>query len=110
MARPTKLIYQGKQDEHFIGVPMRDLDERDLAKLSDDRIKEIMGGKRPLYAEAKPTKAEPRRSSSRSSKRKPSGTKATKPEAAPSEQQATEGKAAMVEAAPGEAEADDKKP
>lgn len=56
--RPVKLIYQGKRDEHFVGVPMRDLDEHDIAKLSDDRLKEIMGGKRPLYVEPKTAKSE----------------------------------------------------
>lgn len=67
-ARPTKLIYQGKEvvtatDEHgkptavspdrfFHGVPARDLNEDDIARLSDEDLKDIMGGNEPLYVAA----------------------------------------------------------
>lgn len=60
--RPTKLIYQGKPAPatiaYFHGVPARDLDERDIRKLSDARLAEITGGKHPLYVEPKAVKVE----------------------------------------------------
>lgn len=78
MAKPTKLIYRGKsgprKGDSFPGVPARDLDEKDIGRLDDATIKNIMGevnnGLGPLYVEsakeagpeAKPEPAEAKKS------------------------------------------------
>lgn len=45
------------------GVPARDLDEADIAKIPADTLKAMTGGKNPLYGE---TKAPPRGQNSES--------------------------------------------
>lgn len=55
--RPERLTYTGKQGESFAGVPRRNLDEQDIARLSDATLAEITtphpGTGRPLYREPK---------------------------------------------------------
>lgn len=55
MTRPTKLMYTGDGKTYFPGVPARDLDEADLARLSDERVKEIAAS--ALYVEPKAERA-----------------------------------------------------
>lgn len=40
-------------DRFFNGIPARDLDEADIAELTDDQLKDAMGGRDPLYVEPK---------------------------------------------------------
>lgn len=66
MARPTRLKYTGnlrevkddagnviriEADRYFGGVPARDLDDEDIAQLSDDELANILGGGDPLYVD-----------------------------------------------------------
>lgn len=67
-ARPKALKYRGKMleakdldgnvvmrgpDRFYTGIPARDLDEADIAQLSDEQLKNAMGGDDPLYVEPK---------------------------------------------------------
>jgi hypothetical protein len=56
MARAQRLIYQGKEGDrrgdYFVGVPARDLEEGDIALLSDEQYADITGKhptQGPLY-------------------------------------------------------------
>jgi hypothetical protein len=67
MARPTALTFNGEMipitwdesgeaiafgpDRFFSGVPARDLDEEDIARLDDATLASITGGETPLYSE-----------------------------------------------------------
>lgn len=70
-ARPKRLLYQGtvwpvrdehgevidvKADRRFDGVPARDLDAEDIARLDDATLVNITGGPDPLYVEPAPDK------------------------------------------------------
>jgi len=39
--RPDRLHYTGKHGEFFVGVPRRNLTERDIARLSDEQLADI---------------------------------------------------------------------
>ena len=53
--RPERLQYTGRHGEYFVGVPARDLDETDIAALSDAQIADITANNpttgKPLYRE-----------------------------------------------------------
>ena len=63
MARASKLHFVGQRDhdgrplEYFAFVPARDLDEGDIASLTDEQYDAMTGGASPLYAAAKPVAA-----------------------------------------------------
>lgn len=66
MAKPTKLIYRGKsgprKGDSFPGVPARDLDEADIAKLTEAEVKNITGDVAtvgPLYVVPEDDRPEP---------------------------------------------------
>ena len=66
MAKPTRLIYRGKsgprKGDSFPEVPARDLDEADIARLSEAQIKNITGDVAtvgPLYVAPEDDKPEP---------------------------------------------------
>lgn len=72
MARPKELKFKDRNDGngyYWPGVPKRDLNEADIAQLTDDQLKDITGGDNPLYvapkakaeAKAEPKKAEPKK-------------------------------------------------
>jgi hypothetical protein len=61
--RPDRLFFAGEYDaqgrplEFFAAVPARDLDEADIAALTDGQLADITGapeGRRPLYQKTKP--------------------------------------------------------
>lgn len=70
MAKPTALKYKGTMvasawddkgnaiahapDQFYQGVPARDLDEEDIARLDAATLKLITGGEKPLYVDASP--------------------------------------------------------
>lgn len=59
MQRAHALKFKGKYDEagkpdrYFPGIPARDLDEADIARLSNAEYADAIGGDKPLYAEVK---------------------------------------------------------
>lgn len=79
MAKPKKLKYQGtvvevthpdgqvraEPDRYYPGVPARNLDEEDIAALSDDEIKDIMSGPDPLYVDPDAERAKKERAKAR---------------------------------------------
>lgn len=61
--RPERLQYVGKQGDYILGVPRRNLDERDLRRLSDEQLVEIMTSHpvtgKALYVEPEQKTEEP---------------------------------------------------
>ena len=57
--RPKALYYAGDGSEFFAGVPARDLDEADVAALTDDQLRDVTADNprtgKPLYLTTKPT-------------------------------------------------------
>lgn len=55
MARASKLHFVGQRDqdgrplEYFAFVPARDLEEDEIASLTDDQYEAMIGGETPLY-------------------------------------------------------------
>lgn len=55
MARASKLHFVGQRDqdgrplEYFAFVPARDLDEAEIASLTDEQYDAMTGGENPLY-------------------------------------------------------------
>lgn len=61
MARASKLVYTGgkmKPRRTFPFAPARDLNERDIARLTDEQYATITGGAKPIYHEPKPKAAD----------------------------------------------------
>ncbi len=77
--RPKALFYvgqtnaEGRPTEYFPGVPARDLDEADIASLSDGQVAEAAASS--LYQKSKPGSRETATSSTRTATAKKSPTK-----------------------------------
>lgn len=52
--RAARLVWHGARDgRHMVGIPARDLDEGDIAALTDEQYERATGGADPLYREPK---------------------------------------------------------
>jgi hypothetical protein len=65
MKRPERLLFKGKKGAdgrpvaYYPGVPARNLEAADIARLSDEQIKDITAGEAPMYVAPEP-KAPPK--------------------------------------------------
>lgn len=66
MARAKALVFHGNDSQprrKLFDVPRRDLNERDIARLTDEQYENATGGERPLYTAPKPRKPRKQRES-----------------------------------------------